>query len=63
VSSASSGSTVLGGAGGTLPASLAGNSYGLTAWTSANHGAVEIIDGIGSTVYTYTGAVQIHTVA
>jgi hypothetical protein len=27
------------------------------------HGAVEIIDGGGPTVFTYTGSVQTHTVS
>ena len=58
--------TVTGGANGTLPTGLAGNSYGLvntlTPSYPLNHGAVEIIDGAGPTVYTYTGSVQTHTV-
>ena len=57
---------VTGGANGTLPTGLAGNSYGLVNFYTPsyplNHGAVEIIDGGGPTVYTYTGSVQTHTV-
>jgi hypothetical protein len=60
-------STVTGGANGTLPTGLAGNSYGLVndlpPSYSLKHGAVEIIDGGGPTVYTYTGSVQTHTVS
>jgi hypothetical protein len=60
-------STVTGGANGTLPTGLAGNSYGLVndlppSYT-LKHGAVEIIDGGGPTVFTYTGSVQTHTVS
>ena len=60
---ADSGTTTQGGASGSLPTALTPGSYGISNWPAATHGAVEIIDGSGPTVFTYTGSVQTHTVS
>jgi hypothetical protein len=58
------GSTTAGGASNSLPTALSPGSYGIGGSNSDGApGAVEIIDGSGPTVYTYTGSLQTHTVA